>query len=199
MSSSVLCEHLVNLVCPDYPNLKFCKGYKCYIRMLMDIDNIFVLIVVIAIVTLLIILINDIRIQTIVIDFLPKAVVQIIVAINLLMTILISVLLLVGIFMVSKCKIKSLAECILIMMILFQRKKILMLPWIVLTIMLCIGLVISVIYTSIDFLIHKFYFTSFGVLVIGVYVFMWWVTYSYYQKIKEEDNRTPYTRTPYYG
>ncbi|XP_060861026.1 uncharacterized protein LOC132938290 [Metopolophium dirhodum] len=139
--------------------------------------------IVIAIVTLLIILICDIRIQTIVIDFLPKAVVQIIVSINLLMTVLISVLLLVGIF---------------------KRKKILMLPWIVLTIMLCIGLVISVIYTSIDFLIHKFYFTSFGVLVIGllcvgIYVYMWWVTYSYYQKIKEEDNRTPYTRTPYYG
>nr|BAH70516.1 ACYPI008147 [Acyrthosiphon pisum] len=74
--------------------------------------------IVIAIVTLLIILISDIRIQTIVIDFLPKAVVQIIVAINLLMTVLISVLLLVGIF---------------------RRKKILMLPWIVLTIMLCIG------------------------------------------------------------
>lgn len=99
-----------------------------------------------------------------------------------------------------------------------------MLPWIVLTIMLCIGLVISIIYTSIDFLIHEFYFTSGVVLVVGllctckseivviartynnrvlhftgVYVFMWWVTYSYYQKIKEEDNRTPYTRTPYYG
>ncbi|KAE9524775.1 hypothetical protein AGLY_014825, partial [Aphis glycines] len=32
----------------------------------------------------------------------------------------------------------------------------------------------------------------------SAYVYMWWVTYSYYQKIKEEDNRTPYTRTPYY-
>lgn len=139
--------------------------------------------IVIAIITLIVLLTSDIKIQTIVIDFLPKSVVQIIVAINLLMTILISSLLLAGIFM---------------------RKKILMLPWIVLTIMLCIGLVISVIYTSIDFLIHKFYITSIGVLVIGllcvcVYVYMWWVTYSYYQKIKEEDNRTPYTRTPYYG
>ncbi|XP_026806711.1 uncharacterized protein LOC113549553 [Rhopalosiphum maidis] len=139
--------------------------------------------IVIAIVTVILILVKDIKIQTIVIDFLPKSVVQIIVIINLLMTVLISLLLLAGIFM---------------------RKKILMLPWIVLTIMLCIGLVISVIYTSIDFLIHKFYFTSFGVLVVGllfvcVYVYMWWVAYSYYQKIKEEDNRTPYTRTPYYG
>lgn len=43
-----------------------------------------------------------------------------------------------------------------------------MLPWIVLTIMLCIGLVVSVIYTSIDFLIHEFYFTSTAVLVIGL-------------------------------
>ncbi|XP_022159978.1 uncharacterized protein LOC111026244 [Myzus persicae] len=139
--------------------------------------------IVIAIFALIMILTNDIKIQTIIIDFLPKTVVKIIVVINLLMTVLISTVLLVGIFM---------------------RKKILMLPWIVLTIMLCIGLVISVIYTTIDFLIHKFYFTSIMVLVIGmlcvgVYVYMWWVTYSYYQKIKEEDNRTPYTRTPYYG
>ncbi|VVC43415.1 Protein of unknown function DUF4728 [Cinara cedri] len=139
--------------------------------------------IVIAIFTLIMILTNDIKIQTIIIDFLPKSVVTVIVIINLLMTILISSLLLAGVL---------------------TRKKTLMLPWIVLTIMLCIGLVISVIYTAIDFLIHKYYITSIAVLVIGllfvcVYVFMWWVTYSYYEKIKEEDNRTPYTRTPYYG
>ncbi|XP_050432185.1 uncharacterized protein LOC126840470 [Adelges cooleyi] len=139
--------------------------------------------IVIAIITLIVILVYDIKIQTIVIDFLPKTVVKIIVAINLIMTILISALLLAGILM---------------------RNKLLMLPWIVLTIMLCIGLVISVLYTTIDFLIHAYYITSILVLVVGmlgvcIYVYMWWVTYSYYQKIKEEDNRTPYTRTPYYG
>ncbi|XP_050540100.1 uncharacterized protein LOC126904845 isoform X1 [Daktulosphaira vitifoliae] len=140
--------------------------------------------IVIAIITLIVILVNeDLRIQTIIVDFLPKSVVRIIVAINLIMTIVICSILLAGVFM---------------------RKKILMLPWIVLTILLCIGLVISILYTAIDYLIHSYYITSVLVLVIGLlfvclYVYMWWVTYSYYQQIKEEDNRTPYTRTPYYG
>lgn len=43
-----------------------------------------------------------------------------------------------------------------------------MLPWIVLTIMLCIGLVISVIYTTVDFLIKEYYFTGVMVLIIGL-------------------------------
>ncbi|XP_054284036.1 uncharacterized protein LOC129001573 isoform X2 [Macrosteles quadrilineatus] len=137
--------------------------------------------VVIGAVTLVFILVTDVKLQTIVIDTLPSDIVKIILAINLVMTMLISVLLIIG---------------------ALKRNRFMMLPWVILAIMLAIGLAISVIYTAVVFFMHKQAFGAclwllFGLSSVAIYVYLWFVVFSYYQLLQEEKGRGPYSRPAY--
>ncbi|KAG8321696.1 hypothetical protein J6590_042293 [Homalodisca vitripennis] len=103
--------------------------------------------VVIGAVTLVFILVTDVKLQTIVIDTLPPNIVKIILAINLVMTMLISVLLIIG---------------------ALKRNRFMMLPWVILAIMLAIGLAISVIYTAVVFYLHNYVLGGTLWLIIGL-------------------------------
>lgn len=131
--------------------------------------------------TLLLILTTDYKIRTIVIDTLPSSVVKIILAINLVFTILISVLLVIGVI---------------------KRHKFLMLPWVILAIILVVGLAFSVIYTAVVFFIAGDIFGGFiwvigGLISVAIYIYMWLVVYSYYQLLREEADRGPYSKPAY--
>ncbi|XP_022192491.2 uncharacterized protein LOC111050467 isoform X1 [Nilaparvata lugens] len=137
--------------------------------------------IIIGAITLIFVFTTNVKLQTIVIDTLPPDVVKIILAVNLVMTMLISALLIVG---------------------ALKRNRFMMLPWVILAIMLAIGLAISVIYTAIVFFIHKviiggILWLIFGLLGVAVYVYLWFVVFSYYQLIQEEKGRGPYNRNMY--
>ncbi|ALC45880.1 CG10311, partial [Drosophila busckii] len=85
--------------------------------------------------------------KTIIFDFIPNDIVKIILVINLCMTILISLLMIVGVL---------------------KRYHYLMVPWVVLGIMISIGLFISVIYTGIVFFIDGFFLTGVLWLIFGL-------------------------------
>uniref|UniRef100_A0A1B6GSR1 MARVEL domain-containing protein n=1 Tax=Cuerna arida TaxID=1464854 RepID=A0A1B6GSR1_9HEMI len=137
--------------------------------------------VVIGAVTLVFVLVTDVKLQTIVIDTLPPNIVKIILAINLVMTMLISVLLIIG---------------------ALKRNRFMMLPWVILAIMLAIGLAISIIYTAVVFYLHNYVLGGTLWLIIGlscvaIYVYLWFVVFSYYQLLQEEKGRGPYSRPAY--
>ncbi|KAB0793475.1 hypothetical protein PPYR_13095 [Photinus pyralis] len=137
--------------------------------------------IILAILGIVVIFTVPVEIRTIVLDWLPKLAVQIIMAVNFAMTILISILLIIG---------------------TMKRNMYLMIPWVLLGIMLAIGLVVSVIYTAVDFYLKKDSLTGSVVLVLGlaffvVYVYMWMVVYSFFAIIKEETDRGAYTKDPF--
>ncbi|KAL1130766.1 hypothetical protein AAG570_012007 [Ranatra chinensis] len=117
--------------------------------------------------------------RTIVIDTLPSDIVKIILAINLVMTIVISLLLIIG---------------------ALKRNRWMMLPWVILAIMLAIGMAISIIYTAIVFFTHKAVTSGviwlLGLLGIAIFIYLWFVVFSYYQLLEEEKGRGPYARPP---
>ncbi|KAK6643293.1 hypothetical protein RUM43_004798 [Polyplax serrata] len=85
-----------------------------------------------------------------------------------------------------------------------KRKRWFMLPWVVLAIILAIGLAISVIYTAVEFYIHKDYVGGtlglvIGLVLVGVHIYLWLVVLSYYQLVQEEKNRGPYGRPMSYN
>ncbi|XP_014273805.1 uncharacterized protein [Halyomorpha halys] len=130
--------------------------------------------------TLIFVLISNVKMRTILIDTLPPEIVKIIIAINLVMTVFISLLLIVGVL---------------------KRNRWIMLPWVILAIMLAIGLAISIIYTAVVFFIHKEVLSGtlwiiIGFLSIAIYVYLWFVVYSYYKLLEEEKGRGPYGRPP---
>ncbi|GLG99613.1 hypothetical protein R5R35_005614 [Gryllus longicercus] len=136
--------------------------------------------VVIGIVTLILVLVTDMKFQTIIIDTLPETVVKIIFAINLVMTVLISLLLIVG---------------------AIKRNKFMMLPWVALAILLAVGLVISIIYTAVvcfmdserpNHVLRGSLWLALGLPAVAVYVYLWVVVYSYFQLLMEEAGRGKY-------
>lgn len=125
--------------------------------------------------------VEKLQVKTIVIDTLPDLAVRIILAVNLVMTIFISSLLIFG---------------------AVKRNRWCMLPFVVLALMLAIGLLISVLYTSVEHYVKKdpilgSIWLIFGLISVVVYVYLWCVVFSYYQLVREERGRGPYGKTPY--
>ncbi|CAB3374171.1 Hypothetical predicted protein [Cloeon dipterum] len=127
------------------------------------------------------VLLTEVKMQTIIIDTLSPEIVRIILAINLAMTILISLVLILG---------------------AIWQNKYLLLPWVVLGLMLVIGLVISIIYTAIRFYIWgdaitgTIYLVA-GLIGNGIFFYLWLVVFSYYQLLKEEGGHGFYAKTRY--
>lgn len=124
---------------------------------------------------------TSVKFRTIIIDTLPDWAVKLILAINMAMTILISVLLIVG---------------------ALKRNMFLMLPWVMLGILLAIGLLASVIYTSVVFYLDGDSFNGNLWLIVGlvalvIYMYMWLVVYSYFVIVKEEYDRGAYMKAPF--
>ncbi|GJQ72437.1 hypothetical protein Trydic_g3513 [Trypoxylus dichotomus] len=125
----------------------------------------------------------NIDLRTILLDnLLPKWAVKLILAINFGMTIFISILLLYG---------------------AIKRHMYFMLPWVILGILLALGLLISVIYTAIvefneERNIEGTIWLIGGILAVVVYVYFWFVVYSYFQIVRKEfEERSKYERAPF--
>nr|CAD7200366.1 unnamed protein product [Timema douglasi] len=139
--------------------------------------------IIIGIVTMILVLVTNVKFKTIIIDVLPQYVVKIILAVNLFMTAVISAILIYG---------------------AIKRNKFMMLPWVVLAFMLAIGILITIIWTAVVFFIDGFVLSGVLTLVIGfiglaVYVYLWMVVYSYFQLLMEEDGRGPYVKPMSYS
>lgn len=124
--------------------------------------------------------VNKLHANTILIE-LPETVVRIILAVNMVMTIFISSLLIFG---------------------AIKRNRWLMLPFVVLALMLAIGMLISVLYTSVEHFVKKdpilgSCWLIFGLIGVVVHVYLWCVVFSYYQMVREERGRGPYGKPPY--
>ena len=137
--------------------------------------------IILAILGIILIWTVKLDLRTIVLDWLPKLAVQIIVTINFAMTVLISILLIFGII---------------------KRNMYLMIPWVILGLMLAIGLLVSVIYTAVNFFIEGqndlgITWIVLGLLAVVVYIYMWMVVYSYFTIIKDETNRGLYKKPPF--
>jgi len=137
--------------------------------------------ILLAIASLIVLFLVRVEFRTIVFDWFPSSVVKIILAINLCMTIFISILLIVGVI---------------------KRNHYLMMPWVVLGITIAIGLLISILYTSIAFFIQGavvpgLFWLIFGLIAVVIYVYMWMVVYSHFIVLKEERNRGRYNKQPY--
>ncbi|XP_017784045.1 PREDICTED: uncharacterized protein LOC108567852 [Nicrophorus vespilloides] len=158
------------------------KTYYCCFSLRTGSINAAILGIILGILGIVLVFTANIDFKTIVIDWLPKWIVNIIIVINFAMTILISMLLLIGII---------------------KRNVYLMMPWVILGIMLAIGLLVSVIYTSVNFYIEGESLAGTLMLVLGLlsivkYIYMWMVTYSFFQIVKEEyDRRAAYERAPF--
>lgn len=126
--------------------------------------------IILAVIALVMIFTVNVEWKMIVIDILDKTAVKIIFAINLCMTIMISLLLVIG---------------------AIRRNTFMMLPWVVLGIMLAVALLVSVLYTSVMFYIKGdaiggTLWLVLGIIAVVVYTYMWLVVYSYFQLIRNE-------------
>ncbi|KAL3274481.1 hypothetical protein HHI36_015865 [Cryptolaemus montrouzieri] len=137
--------------------------------------------IILAIAGIVVLLCVNVVFKTIVLDWLPKIVVDIIIIVNFCMTIIISIVLMIG---------------------AVKRNMYLMIPWVVLGIMLAFGILVSVLYTGISFLIDGDQFNGWLWLILGtlafiVYLYMWMIVYSYFCIIKEETDRGQYMKDPF--
>ncbi|XP_055374280.1 uncharacterized protein LOC129607351 [Condylostylus longicornis] len=137
--------------------------------------------IILSIISIVLIFTTRIEFKTIVLDWLPPSVVKIILAINLVMTIIISTLMIVGVF---------------------KRNHFCMVPWVALGIMICVGLLVSVIYTAIVYFIDGLTIVGILWLVIGLisvalFTYSWCVVYSLYTIMSEENQRGIYNKSPY--
>ncbi|XP_068977196.1 uncharacterized protein [Bombus flavifrons] len=124
--------------------------------------------IILSIISLIMIFTLNVEWKTILIDVLDQSIVKIIFAINLCMTILISMLLIVG---------------------AIKKNTFMMLPWVILGLMLAVGLLVSVLYTSIMFFVNHAAINGILWLVIGliavvIYAYLWLVVYSYFQYLR---------------
>ncbi|XP_076760541.1 uncharacterized protein LOC143429050 [Xylocopa sonorina] len=124
--------------------------------------------IILSIISLVLIFTLNVEWKTILIDVVDQSIVRIIFAINLCMTILISLLLIIG---------------------ALKRNTFMMLPWVVLGLILAIGLLVSVIYTSIMFFVNQLVINGILWLVVGliaivIYTYLWLVVYSYFQQLR---------------
>jgi len=137
--------------------------------------------ILLAIVSLVILFVVRAEFKTIVLDWLPQWVVKTVLAVNLCMTIIISIVLIIGVL---------------------KKNHFLMLPWVILGFMVIISLVISVIYTAVIFFIDGYILAGVlwivvGIICVLIYLYMWAVVYSQFTVLKEELQRGKYTRQPY--
>ncbi|XP_034940477.1 uncharacterized protein [Chelonus insularis] len=126
--------------------------------------------IILSIITLILIFTLNIELKMIVLDILDKTVVRIIFAINLCMTILISTLLIIG---------------------ALKKNTFMMVPWVVLGIMLAVGALVSVLYTSIQYMVTNKVITGvicliLGLIFVAVYTYLWFVVFSYFQQLRNE-------------
>ncbi|CAL7936371.1 unnamed protein product [Xylocopa violacea] len=124
--------------------------------------------IILSILSLVMIFTLNVEWKTILIDVVDQSIVRIIFAINLCMTILISMLLIIG---------------------AVKRNTFMMLPWVVLGLILAVGLLVSVIYTSIMFFVNQLVINGILWLVVGliaivIYTYLWLVVYSYFQQLR---------------
>lgn len=123
-----------------------------------------VLTIVLSIISIIEIFRQRVQFKTILFDFLSNDEVKIILVINLCMTILISLLMIVGVLKVRIYTIlREFISCYIL-----QRNHYCMVPWVVLGIMIAIGLFISVIYTGVVFFIDGFWLTGVLWLIFGL-------------------------------
>ncbi|KAJ8959638.1 hypothetical protein NQ318_021825 [Aromia moschata] len=133
---------------------------------------------ILAIVGIILVLVIRADLKTIVFDFIDKSIVKIIVIINLVMTIILSIVMLVGVF---------------------KRKWFLMAPWVVLGGMLAIGLLVSIIINSIneEHTLMRTLWLAVGIPSLVVYCYMWYVCASFFSNLLEEAKRGAYTKDPF--
>ncbi|XP_058833110.1 uncharacterized protein LOC131691004 [Topomyia yanbarensis] len=137
--------------------------------------------IILSIISIILIFTTRVEFKTILMDWLPQNVVKIIFALNLCMTILISLIMILGVI---------------------KKNHYLMMPWVILGIMLAIGLLISVIYTAVVFFIDGFVLGGTLWIIIGlvsvvVYTYMWAVVYSHFVEQRNENERGRYSKQPY--
>lgn len=137
--------------------------------------------IILSIISIIVIFTTRVEFKTILMDWLPQNVVKIIFVLNLCMTILISLLMILGVA---------------------KKNHYLMMPWVILGFMLIIGLLISVIYTAVMYFIDGFVLGGTLWLIIGlisvvIYSYMWAVVYSCFIEQKNENERGQYSKQPY--
>ncbi|KAF9824608.1 hypothetical protein SFRURICE_004065 [Spodoptera frugiperda] len=94
--------------------------------------------------------------------------------------------------------------CTLLMIAVHKRRSWLMLPWVVLGIVLAIGLLISVLHTSITYYLDKEDHVTLatiiligGLLYLCLYLYLWAVVFSHYLDVRDEEERGRYRKAPY--
>ncbi|XP_050297867.1 uncharacterized protein LOC126737153 [Anthonomus grandis grandis] len=146
--------------------------------------------IILALLTIIIIVLTmlgiiDVKIRMIVLDsFLPDIAIQIILIINLCVTVILSILLIVG---------------------TVKRNFYLMSPWVILGGMLIIGLLVSVIVTAVNFYSEGTPNDNFngtlwlilGLISFAIYTYMWLVAFSFFYQVWQEAKRGAYTKDPF--
>ncbi|CAH0397910.1 unnamed protein product [Chilo suppressalis] len=101
--------------------------------------------------------------------------------------------------------------CSLLIIAVKKRRSWLMLPWVVLGIVLAIGLLISVLHTSISFYLfdakdeeEKYNYNILatiiligGIIYLCIYLYLWVVVFSHYLDVRDEEERGRYRKAPY--
>lgn len=96
--------------------------------------------------------------------------------------------------------------CLLLIVAVLKRRSWLMLPWVVLGIVLAIGLLISILHTSITYYLddkikdHNILATCVligGLIYLCIYVYLWVVVFSHYLDVRDEEERGRYRKAPY--
>ncbi|CAG9786188.1 unnamed protein product [Diatraea saccharalis] len=101
--------------------------------------------------------------------------------------------------------------CALLIVAVHKRRSWLMLPWVVLGIVLAIGLLISILHTSISFYLHdtnnevEKYNDNIlatviligGLIYLCIYLYLWAVVFSHYLDVRDEEERGRYRKAPY--
>ncbi|CAH1188588.1 unnamed protein product [Phyllotreta striolata] len=155
--------------------------------------------ILLSIIGIIVVFTIRVDLKTIVFDFLPKWAVTVIIVLNMVMTIILSILLLAGVA---------------------KRNWYLMIPWIVLGGMLAVGLLVSILINSIKFYIdgdnlNGTLWLVLGLLSLGkcrleaifsanfhsrfpvVYCYMWYVSFSFFSNLREESGKGKYMRDPF--
>ncbi|CAK1547164.1 unnamed protein product [Leptosia nina] len=94
--------------------------------------------------------------------------------------------------------------CGLLIIAILKRRSWLMLPWVVLGIVLAIGLLISVLHTSITYYLdehdHAILATCIligGLIYLCIYLYLWAVVFSHYLDVRDEEETGRYRKAPY--
>lgn len=94
--------------------------------------------------------------------------------------------------------------CSLLIVAVLKRRSWLMLPWVVLGIVLAVGLLISVLHTSITYYLdgqdHALLASLIlvgGLIYLGIYLYLWAVVFSHYLDVRDDEVRGRYRKAPY--